>query len=71
MNNFTLVNSPLNAIITKPRRVLAVAWSAEHGLVAALRNPDGRTLTKFSTDNRMDLETLIRVSAQRGGVYAR
>lgn len=72
MVNFTFQPTRLNAIITKPRKVLAVGWSPTRGLVVALRNgtrKDG--LTKFTDDNRMDLETLIRISAQRGGIYAR
>jgi hypothetical protein len=70
MVNFTHTPTLMNAIVTKPRKVLAVAWSVEHGIVAALRNGDGRTLTKFNSDNRMDMANLIRISAQRGGVYA-
>ena len=71
MVNFTLVPSVLNAIIAQPYKKLAVGWDAQKGLVAGLRNPDNRSITKFSNDNRMNIVDLIRVSAQRGGVYAR
>ena len=71
MAGFTHTPRKYNAVLTKPRKVLAVAWSNDKGLVAALRNDDKRTLTKLSEDHRVDMETVIRIAAQRGGYYAR
>lgn len=71
MVNFTQQPKLYNAIITKPRKPLAVAWSNEEGMVAALRNGDGRTLTTIAEGNRLDMASIIRISAQRGGMYAR